>query len=79
MGIANLLWIGDWMYNELTEYEQSVIDEFKHYEKEAHVAMRKVEAFRRTMLSTLGRKADCHLCGNHHWPVCNAKEVDYDS
>lgn len=58
---------------KLTKYEQGVIDEFKYYENEAHVAMRKAETFRRAMLSTLGHKADCPLCGNRHWPVCKGK------
>lgn len=58
------------MDNKLSEYEQSVIDEFNHYEKEAHTAMRKVETLRRAMLKVLGHKANCHLCGNQHWPVC---------
>lgn len=57
----------------LTEYEQGVIDQFKQYEKEAHVAMHKAETRRSTMLKVLGHKADCPLCRNRHWPVCKDK------
>lgn len=63
------------MYKDLSKYEQSVVEEFKQYELEAHTAMRKVETKRRAMLSVLGHKADCHLCGNRHYPIC--KEI-YD-
>lgn len=58
------------MYKGLSKYEQSVVEEFKYYELEAHMAMRKAETFRRTMLEVLGHKADCPLCGNRHYPVC---------
>lgn len=55
---------------KLTPYEQSVIADFKYYENEAHITMRKAEAMRGVMLRVLGHKADCPHCRNRHWPVC---------
>lgn len=61
------------MCNELTKYEQCIVDRFNNYEKEAQITMRKVETFRKVMLSVLGPKANCDLCGNQHWPLCGSE------
>lgn len=55
---------------ELTKHEKEMMAEVDYYEHEAKVAADKARTIRRAALQVLGPKADCHLCGNQHWPLC---------
>lgn len=59
---------------ELTPNEESMIRELAYTVDEIRKLNRSAKNQYLALLDTLGEKADCHLCGNRHWPLC--KEID---
>lgn len=61
----------------LTKKEEAMMAEVEYYEHEAIVASNKARAVRRAALEALGPKADCRLCGNRHYPLCEEGNIRY--
>lgn len=55
---------------ELTIEEQEAIACYEEANNEASKASIRCTDAYWAMIKTLGEKANCHLCGNAHWPIC---------
>lgn len=55
---------------ELTDLQKSWIKILKDTEVQITELQKAGDYFYQEMLKALGEKADCHLCGNRHWPIC---------
>lgn len=60
--------------NQLTPNEESMVRELEYIRAEIERLKTSASNQYRSLIQNLGVKANCHLCGNAHWPLC--KETD---
>lgn len=56
--------------SDLTVEQKELVYLHQAAEEAVHSAIGIRARANRAMLRSLGEKANCHLCGNQHWPIC---------